>query len=441
MDTLSPLDNRYSILVLPLNKYFSYRSWIKYRVKIELIYFKFLCETLELTISEDKLISFMKHDINVLRVLDIEKTIHHDIKSIELYLKEVYIELNIGPKKYIEYIHFGLTSQDINSVAFSLQLKDAITEVIIPKLDAFIKLLSQKASLWDNLIILAYTHGQPAIPSTLGKEMRVFIERVTHCLDKLKGHTYYTKIGGAVGTLAAHYYVFPDISWNEHLKALCAELGLKRWQYTTQITNYEDITELSQILIRINAILIDFSQDIWIYISMNYFILEKETPNQVGSSTMPQKVNPIDFENAEANLKLANSGLEFMVNKLPISRLQRDLTDSSTLRNYGVNIAHSLIAIENIMKGVKKIKPNYPEITARLEQHPEILAEGIQCLLRVNGIENPYDIIRKATQEKKYSSLTEFKESIIDLLDLDDNKLKLKKKIMKLNYSNYLGTF
>jgi adenylosuccinate lyase len=319
-------------------------------------------------------------------------------------------------------------------------LKDSITDVIIPKLDTFIKLLSQKASLWDNLIIVAYTHGQPAIPTTLGKEMRVFIERLTHCLDKLKGHTYYTKMGGAVGTLAAHYFVFPDISWEYHLDILCTELGLKRWTYTTQITNYEDITELSQILIRINAILIDFSQDIWLYISMNYFILEKENSNQVGSSTMPQKVNPIDFENAEANLKLANSGLEFMVNKLPISRLQRDLTDSSTLRNYGVNIAHSLIAIENIIKGVKKIKPNYHEITARLEMHPEILSEGIQCLLRVNGIENPYEIIRKATQAKKYSSLTEFKESIIELLDLDD-KLKLKKKIMKLNYSNYLGTF
>jgi adenylosuccinate lyase len=439
MDTISPLDNRYSTLVMPVTKYFSYKAWITYRVKIELIYFKFLCDMLNFSILEEKLLEFMKHDINIQRILDIEKTIHHDIKSIEVYLKEAYIELKIGPKKYVEYIHFGLTSQDINSVAFSLQLKDSITEVIIPKLDILVALLTQKASLWDNLTILSYTHGQPAIPSTLGKEFRVFIERMNHCLDKLKSHKYYTKIGGAVGTLAAHYYVFPDISWNEHLKALCAELGLKRWQYTTQITNYEDITELSQILIRINTILIDLSQDIWLYISMNYFILEKENPNQVGSSTMPQKVNPIDFENAEANLKLANSGLDFMVNKLPISRLQRDLTDSSTLRNYGVNIGHSLIAIENMIKGVKKIKPNYHEIASRLEQHPEILAEGIQCLLRVNGIENPYDILRKATQEKKYASLTEFKESIIELLELDD--IKLKKKIMKLNYSNYLGTF
>ena len=449
MDSICPLDNRYFEQIRALSNFFSYNSWIKYRVKVELQYFKFLCgiPTMGISISKENLIKFMEiidiiDIIEIEEILTIEKETLHDIKSIEIYLRRKYDRLEIGPPEYKEYIHFGLTSQDINSLAFSLQLKDCVKICLLPKYHSIIDLLKQKATEWNNIVFMALTHGQPAIPSTLGKELKVFIERLEYCIKRLDNFTYYTKIGGAIGTLAAHYKTFPTINWVSELEGFCVGMGLTRWEYTTQITNYEDIIEISQILTRINNILIDFSQDIWLYISSNIFLLKKETSGQVGSSTMPQKINPINFENAEGNLKLANAGLEFISSKLPISRLQRDLTDSTILRNYGVYIGYSLLSINNIEKGIKKLEPNRKEIKTQLDNHPEILAEAIQCIMRKNGIKDGYEIIRKLTQTHNFENLELFKQKIIISLELNTNtntNTKLKQEILNLEYSNYLG--
>jgi adenylosuccinate lyase len=448
MYSISPLDNRYYNKISDLSNYFSYNSWIKYRVYVELEYFSFLYKILpELNnIENAKMMEFsdIKNNINIATILELEKRIHHDIKAIEVYLREQYEQLNIGPTKYKEFIHFGLTSQDINSIAFSLQLKDCINECIIPKIKLIIQQLKSKSELWKDTVILALTHGQPAIPTTLGKEIMVFVERIEYCLDKLKNFKYYTKIGGAVGTLAAHYTTYPEIEWKEELTKFCKQLGLERWNTTTQITNYEDIIELSQILIRINSIFIDFSQDIWLYISNEIFVLNKISSEQVGSSTMPQKVNPINFENAEGNLKLANAGLDFFALKLPISRLQRDLTDSTVLRNYGVYLGHMLLALINIERGVNQLEPNVTQIQKQLDKSPEILGEAIQCLLRKHGIPNGYEIIRNLTQSKKYCSLEQFKTEIlenINILNKLDTNDNLRNDIQNLSYEKYLGYF
>jgi adenylosuccinate lyase len=444
MDTICPLDNRYYNKISELSNYFSLKSWISYRVYVELKYFAFLYNILpELrNINKSKLIEFINinESVNIEAIIEIEKTIHHDIKAIEIYLRNQYDLLNIGPEKYKEFIHFGLTSQDINSVAFSLQLKESINECILPKINLIIQQLKTKSDLWKNVVILALTHGQPAIPTTLGKEIMVFVERLEYCQKKVENFKYYTKIGGAVGTLAAHYITYPDIKWKEELTKFCHQLGLERWNMTTQVSNYEDIIELSQILIRINSILIDFCQDIWLYISNEVFILNKITTSQVGSSTMPQKVNPINFENAEGNLKLANAGLDFFALKLPISRLQRDLTDSTVLRNYGMNLGYMQLALVNIEAGVEQLKPNTSQIQKQLDKSPEILGEAIQCLFRRYGIPNGYEIIRNLTQSKKYANLEEFKTEILK----NENilyKTDLIREIQNLSYNNYLGYF
>ena len=444
-NSLCPLDNRYHKKVDSLCEYYSYKSWIKYRLNVELEYFNelyLLLHTISNDISNDKMTEFLSlsNAFNLDEILSIEKTTLHDIKAIELYLRNQYDKLNIGPPQYKELIHFGLTSQDINSVAFSLQLKDCMSECIIPKLNSMLDTLYDIALKWRSVTILALTHGQPAIPTRLGKEIEVYIERLVYCIEKLQNFEYYTKIGGAVGTLAAHYLTYPEYDWLQFFNNFCRNLGLTRWQRTTQITNYEDIIELSQILIRINNIFVDFCQDIWLYISNKIFILNKELESQVGSSTMPQKVNPINFENAEGNLKLANSGLEFFSGKLPISRLQRDLTDSTVLRNYGMYIGYMTLAFTNIEQGIKQLKPNIEEINLQLNKSPEIMSEAVQCLLRKHGIADGYEIVRSLTQHIQFNNLDHFKEEIIKRLqDIPDIPDILKNEILDLNFNSYLG--
>ena len=443
--TLSPLDNRYASQVKPLLKYYSSRSWIVYRIKIEIIYFHFLYNTLSdlcANLDHDKLSRFLnvyEHlDILVQEVVEIEKRTHHDIKAIEIALRNHYEKLDIGSYKYKEFIHFGLTSQDINSVAFSMQLKDSIEQCMIPKITHVFNLIHDRSMWWINTTIVARTHGQAAIPTSLGKEFGVFIERLNYCLTPLSNFQYYTKIGGAVGTLAAHYITYPKIDWTQKISDFCKRLGFKRWKTTTQVTNYEDIIEVTQILIRINNILIDFCQDIWLYISNNVFTIEQGAESQVGSSTMPQKINPINFENAEGNLKMANAGLNFFVEKLPVSRLQRDLTDSTILRNYGVYFGHILVALSNIETGLNKLQPNYTQITIELSRHPEILGEAIQSLMRKYGVPNSYEIMRGILQGTYFLNLSNFKRRVMKEIE-EYMTPELKADINKLNFDNYLG--
>ena len=447
LDTISPIDNRYFDKVSEMKFYFSYKSWIKYRILVELKYFKLLYETIpELynsDITKDRLNKFINISItnqDILDIIEIEKTTHHDIKSIEIWLRNRYDNLKIGSPHWKEYIHFGLTSQDINSIAFSLQLYNSITFVMIPIMDNIIDTIYDK---WNNVKIplLALTHGQPAIPTTLGKEMMVFKCRLEYIYNKIHDHKFKTKIGGAVGTLNAHYIAYPNIDWNKIMDKFCKDMCFERWQYTTQITNYEDICYISSLIVMFNNILIDFCQDIWLYISRKIFILRKESEDQVGSSTMPQKVNPIDFENAEGNLKISNAGLNLIIEKLPISRLQRDLTDSTVLRNYGVYLSHSLLAYKSILKGICKLSPNKDTIFKELNEHPEILGEAIQILMRKYGIPDAYNIIRKASQNKTYSDINEYKKQIIDTIrdtvDTADTADNIINEILKLDFTNY----
>ena len=439
MDILSPVDSRYRSKTRPLCQYFSEQAWIKYRIVVELLYFRFLWKTipeLKNNINKDNLNFFLSPNvIDYEKIGSIENEVSHDIKAIEIYLRDFYDTCKIGDPKYKEFIHFGLTSQDVNSIAFSLQFKQCIEECIKVKINTIKTIIQNKSNLWKKIVMVSYTHGQPAIPTTLGKEMLVFVERLNFCLKKLNDFEFYTKIGGAVGTCAAHYECYPEIDWVSKLEDFCNEIKLKRWKHTTQITNYEDLIECMQILTRVNSILIDFCQDIWLYISRDIFKLQKEL-NQVGSSTMPQKVNPIDFENAEGNLKVSNAGFNLLISKLPISRYQRDLTDSTTLRNTGLYFGNMYIALMNIERGLGKIEPNLELINKNLENNPTILSEAVQCILRKHGVENAYEIIRKATQGVHFKSLKDFKDKILENIESSE----IRDSIIKLDY-NYLGSY
>lgn len=444
--TLSPLDNRYLNYTNELHQYFSYESWIKYRITFEIKYLAFLIQKLQqynkLNYLSNKNIErinlflndlltpdIINNPIVITQILEYEKTTHHDIKAIEYWLRDKLDEITeltiLQRIRVKELVHFGLTSNDVNSVAMSSQWKD-FYNLYEKKVNDLMLLILNVSTNFD-ITILGHTHGQPAIPTNMKKEFSVFFERIKHVSyqiyeinnsDENTMKTHKTKLGGAVGNLNAHYAVVPDINWEMEMDYFIeSKYKMSRWSHTTQITNYEDMIYCFQTIVSINNILIDFCQDIWLYISKHYFTLKKENENQVGSSTMPQKVNPIDFENAEGNLKMANAGLHFLIDKLAVSRLQRDLTDSTVLRNIGTYMGHIWLSYQKISNGLNKLEVNKTVIKQDLLSHPEVLGEGVQTILRFYGLPNGYDVIRMVSQNKTFKNQEEYKSCVVELVN------------------------
>jgi adenylosuccinate lyase len=439
---ISPVDGRYRNKVNELSGYFSEHALIRYRVWVEVEYFIALCELpLPPLVNFDKKYFEALRDICVAfqpehsqRIKDIEKTTNHDVKAVEYFLREQFDALGIEPQ-YKEFIHFGLTSQDINNTSFPAMIRDALNEIYMPALFEVIRKLETLAGDWDNVSMLARTHGQPASPTRLGKEIRVFTERIRRQLDLLKTVPFSAKFGGATGNLNAHKIAFPDINWvafsNDFVNS---NLGLSRSQVTTQIEHYDNLAALFDNLSRINTILTDLCRDFWQYISMEYF-RQQIKAGEVGSSAMPHKVNPIDFENAEGNFGIANAIYHHLASKLPISRLQRDLTDSTVLRNVGVPMAHSLIALKSLHKGLNKLILNESAIEADLENNWAVVAEAIQTVLRSVGYPNPYEALKQLTRtntKMNQQVLADF----IDTLNVDD---ALKARLKTITPHNYTG--
>ncbi|HNW52047.1 MAG TPA: adenylosuccinate lyase, partial [Prolixibacteraceae bacterium] len=386
LTAISPIDGRYRSKVSELEDYFSEYALIKYRVFVEVEYFLALCaiplpQLSDFDRSKSEALRSIYKDFttdDAQRIKEIEKTTNHDVKAVEYFLKEKFDSLDL--KKFKEFIHFGLTSQDINNTAVPCSLRDALREVYYPQLEKLIDKLEELASSWDEIPMLAHTHGQPASPTRLGKEIRVFIERLNVQIELVKSIPVYAKFGGATGNLNAHAVSFPDIDWVKFANDFCNNsLQLERSQYTTQIAHYDNYGAIFDNLKRINTILLDLDRDFWTYISMEYF-KQKIKKGEIGSSAMPHKVNPIDFENSEGNIGLANALFEHLSSKLPVSRLQRDLTDSTVLRNIGIPIAHSLISISSTLKGLDKLLLNIDAINNDLERNWSVVAEAIQTI-------------------------------------------------------------
>ena len=436
LHAISPVDGRYHSKTKDLSQYFSEYALIKYRVFIEVEYLKDLSITIPKLSGLDikKLDDIMQNfsDFDADKIKDIERTTNHDVKAVEYYLREKLIEA--GLEKYIEFIHFGLTSQDINNTAFPLMTKDAMENVIIPQIEGVINSISQFANDYPNQPMLAYTHGQPATPTTFKKEMMVFVERLNNQFEEIKKSKHTGKFGGATGNFNAHKIAYKGIDWNDFAVKFLNRIGLERLYPTTQISHYDNEAALYHACSRINTILIDFCRDIWMYISMN-FIKQKAIKNEVGSSAMPHKVNPIDFENAEGNLMLANATFTFLAEKLPISRLQRDLTDSTVLRNIGVPFAHSLIACQSIIKGISKLNLNIEKINSDLNENVAVLAEAIQTILRREGIAHPYELLKGFTRGKAKLSMEDV-HIFIDELPVTD---EIKNELKELTPKGYVG--
>ena len=438
--TISPLDNRYSNKLEKVKMYFSESSFFKYRSKVEIEYFidlsKIISKDLDLEISgkskkylRDIYKNFNIEDYNTIK--KIEKKINHDVKSIEYWLQDKFKNLNL--EKFITYIHFGLTSQDINNTANSLSIKDYITYEYLPSINNLINILTEKINKWDDIVILSHTHGQPAVPSKMGKELQVFKYRLNLQLEHLKNAKYYGKFGGASGNLNAHKFSYPEVDWEKFGEEYMKNLGLIRSKYTTQIDNYDNYSYIFDCLKRINTIFIDFCQDIWLYISMNYFN-QKIKEDEVGSSTMPHKVNPINFENAEGNLKLANTLLEFFSRKLPVSRLQRDLTDSTVLRNIGVIFGHIELSFNNICRGLNKLMINKDKIEKDLNDNFIVISEGIQVLLKRHGYKDAYEKLKKFSRKN-----TKIDKDTLNMFILSlDIKEEIKIRLLNLDVHNYI---
>ena len=441
LEAISPVDGRYRRAVARLGNYFSEGALINYRVRIEIEYFIALCR-LPLPpvkdVGKKSLESLRRIYKNfsledAVKVKEIEKTTNHDVKAVEYYLKDKFDEL--GLESYKEFVHFGLTSQDINNTALPLSMKEAYLEVLKPALDEVSENLRSKAGEWADIPMLARTHGQPASPTTMGKELYVFAERLRVQTDLLKTIPFSAKFGGATGNFNALQVAYPDIDWIAFADNLVNKtLGLVRSRVTTQIDHYDNLAAFCDNFKRINTILIDLNRDIWAYISLDYF-KQKIKKGEVGSSTMPHKVNPIDFENAEGNLGVANAIFEHLAAKLPISRLQRDLTDSTVTRNIGVPLAHTLIGLKSLMRGLNKLILNADVIRADLQNNWAVVAEAIQTILRREGYPQPYEALKALTRIQKnieQKTIAEFIESL-------DISKSVKDELLKITPESYTG--
>lgn len=441
LSAISPIDGRYHNSTSELASYFSEAALIKFRVYVEIEYFISLCE-----LPLPQLKHFDKQKFGALRsvflnfndadagvVKRIEKTTNHDVKAVEYFIKEKFSEL--GLDEFKEFIHFGLTSQDINNTAIPHSFKLALINSYLPALIELTDHLKARSAEWSGIPMLAHTHGQAASPTLLGKEIQVFTERIEAQLVQLKAIPYSAKFGGATGNFNAHHVAYPDINWTRFADKFVNErLKLNRSQYTTQIEHYDNFAAHCDAMKRINNILIDLNRDLWSYISMNYF-KQQIKAGEVGSSAMPHKVNPIDFENSEGNLGLANALFEHLSAKLPVSRLQRDLTDSTVLRNIGVPVAHTLIALKSTLRGFNKLILNEEKIKADLEANWPVVAEAIQTILRREGYPNPYEALKDLTRTNQQIN----KNTIAEFVDKLDVSEKVKQELKAITPSNYTG--
>ncbi|MDR3251219.1 MAG: adenylosuccinate lyase [Tannerella sp.] len=441
LTAISPIDGRYRDKVEDLSGYFSEEALMRYRVRVEIEYFIFLCEKLpQLKSLDDEQIKASLREIyqeftsdDAARIKEIENITNHDVKAVEYFIKERFDQDPL--REYKEFIHFGLTSQDINNTSVPLMIKEAMADTYYPALQSVISLLSSYAEEWKDVPMLAKTHGQPASPTRLGKEIMVFVYRLEQQVKLLKAVPMSAKFGGATGNLNAHNAAFPQYDWRQAANDFVRErLGLEREEWTTQISNYDNLSALFDALSRINTILIDMCRDFWQYVSMEYF-KQKVNPNEVGSSAMPHKVNPIDFENAEGNLGMANAILQHLSAKLPISRLQRDLTDSTVLRNAGVPFAHIGISLKSIIKGLNKLLLNRNAIARELDSHREVVAEAIQTILRRENYSKPYETLKELTRGK--GEITE--QSISDFIENLNLSDEIKKELKTITPQNYVG--
>lgn len=440
---ISPVDGRYQQATKQLGEFFSEAGLIKYRVFVEIEYFIALCEVKlpQLQNFDAKKFTDLRKiyqdfkEEYALEIKEIEKTTNHDVKAVEYFIKNRFDELGLADFK--EFIHFGLTSQDINNTAIPYSLKLGLEQVIYPEIEALIALLKQLAADWKDISLLAHTHGQPASPTKLGKEILVFVERLEKQYQQLKPIPFAAKFGGATGNFNAHHVAYGNINWQDFgNKFVNQQLGLSRSQYTTQIEHYDNLAAQFDALKRINNIILDLDRDMWTYISMNYF-KQKIKAGEVGSSAMPHKVNPIDFENSEGNIGIANALYEHLAAKLPVSRLQRDLTDSTVLRNIGVPLAHTLIALKSTVKGLNKLLLNQDAIAQDLEDNWAVVAEAIQTILRRENYPNPYEALKALTRTNTGINAAVISD-FVNTLDVSD---AIKAELKKITPSNYTGIF
>lgn len=442
LTAISPIDGRYRGKTRDLAAYFSEYALIKYRVRVEIEYFIALCqlplpqlEGFDANLFErlrDIYRNFSENDAQ--RVKDIEKVTNHDVKAVEYFIKEELDRIG-GLDAYKEFIHFGLTSQDINNTSVPLTVKDALNEVLYPQVEELIAQLKEYAEEWKNIPMLAKTHGQPASPTRLGKEVMVYVYRLTEQLAQLKACKITAKFGGATGNYNAHHVAYPEYDWKAFGNKFVSEsLGLEREEWTTQISNYDNLGAIFDAMKRINTIIIDLDRDFWMYVSMEYF-KQKIKAGEVGSSAMPHKVNPIDFENSEGNLGMANAILAFLSQKLPVSRLQRDLTDSTVLRNVGVPMGHMVISLQSTLKGLRKLLLNEDAINRDLDNCWAVCAEGIQTILRREAYPHPYEALKALTRTNA-AITAESISNFIDTLEVSDS---VKAELRAITPHTYTG--